>query len=199
MKEIEHTPQNPNCSEQQRAGLTVTDIIRLLCRAGDQEKRTRSALSRDLEEPETWMLLGASGPVRPTFPHESVPVIQALLDAAERGDVTPKMATIWLAKHFPGRDTKAVSVFPGIRETESPGTDASAEFVLAVQTLVKRVPVRDDRLLTSVEAASLLACRPRSVSRYVKPVRRGAYRWTDVMRHIEGLKPLGEAPERGRQ
>lgn len=204
-----NTPQKQNVSETPMDGpdlaasclqLTVTDIIRLLGRAGDAEKRTRSTLSRYLDEHETRALLGASGPVRPTFPHASVPVIQALLDAAERGDMTPKMATVWLVKHFPSGADKAVPVVSGNREIESPRTDASAEFLLAVQTLVERVPVREDRLLTSAEAANQLACRPRSVSRYVRPVRRGAYRWTDVMRHIEGLKPFGEAPghRRGR-
>ena len=177
-------------------GLTVTDIIRLLGRAGDQEKRTRSTLSRYLDDPETRALLGASGPVRPTFPAAAVPVIRALLAAAECGDVTPKMATVWLAKHFPAESNGAIYVLPRNREVESPGTDAFAvnpgeEFLLAVQTLVERVPVREDRLLTSTEAACLLACRPRSVSRYVRPVRKGVFRWSDVMKYIEGLRQRG--------
>ena len=67
------------------SGLTLTDIIRALGRdTPDQEKRTRSTLSRFLgESAETRYLLGASGPVRPTFPHTAVDVFRALLEASE--------------------------------------------------------------------------------------------------------------------
>ena len=183
-------PKNLNVSEPQSSDLTVTDIIRMLGRAGDAEKRTRSTLSRYLDEPETRALLGASGPVRPTFPAGAVPVIRALLAAAECGDVTPKRATMWIAKHFPADGNGAIHVVSGNREIESPRIEAAEEFMLAVRTLVERVPVRDDRLLTSAEAGVLLACRPRAVSRYVRPVRRGVFRWSDVMRHIEGLRQI---------
>lgn len=46
-------------------------------------------------------------------------------------------------------------------------------------------PVRADRLLTREQAAELLACRPRTVGRYITAVRKGVYRWSDVRRYIE--------------
>lgn len=62
------------------------------------------------------------------------------------------------------------------------------EFTAAVKDIA---PVREDRLLTRAQVAELLACRPRSVSRYVRPVRRGVFRWSDVMEHIKELKQVG--------
>ena len=47
-----------------------------------------------------------------------------------------------------------------------------------------------DRLLTAEQAAELLACHPRTVSRYVKSVRPHTWRESDCLRYIERL---GEA------
>lgn len=44
-----------------------------------------------------------------------------------------------------------------------------------------------DRLLTAEQAAELLACHPRSVSRYVTPVRNRTWKESDVQRYIQGL------------
>ncbi len=51
-------------------------------------------------------------------------------------------------------------------------------------------PVQD-RLLTPMQAAALLACKPRSVGNRVPPVERNPsrYRESDVLRHIAGLEP----------
>ncbi len=48
-------------------------------------------------------------------------------------------------------------------------------------------PAMPDRLLTAEQAADLLACKPRSVSRYVAPVRRRTWKESDVQRYIAGL------------
>ena len=48
-------------------------------------------------------------------------------------------------------------------------------------------PAPDDRLVGRDEAAGMLACRPRSVGRYVRPVRADAWRLSDLRRYIAAL------------
>jgi len=47
-----------------------------------------------------------------------------------------------------------------------------------------------DRLLTAEQAAEILACHPRSVSRYVAPVRHRTWKESDVQRYIQSLEIL---------
>lgn len=54
-------------------------------------------------------------------------------------------------------------------------------------------PPPPDRLLTAEEAAGLLACSPRSVSRYVPPVLPRKWRESDCLRFIQGLGVKGES------
>ncbi len=54
-----------------------------------------------------------------------------------------------------------------------------------------QVPPTPDRLLTAEQAAELLACHPRSVSRYVTPVRHRTWKESDVQRYIAGLGSAG--------
>ena len=185
--------------------LTLTEIIRALGRdTADQEKKTRSVLSRYLDDAETRTLLGASGPVRPTFPSAAVEVFAALLEASERGEVTPKMGAVWLARNFPAMGTgDSIKIGnSGNRETENSGiaprsapqtdlaelTATMKEFILTVKDIA---PVREDCALTRSQAAALLACAPSSVIRFVRPIRRGAYRRSDVMRYLATGVPQG--------
>ena len=61
------------------------------------------------------------------------------------------------------------------------------------QLAAPATPVPDrllqDRLLTAEEAAALLACSPRSVSRHVAPVLPRKWRESDVLRYISSLEP----------
>jgi hypothetical protein len=41
----------------------------------------------------------------------------------------------------------------------------------------------------AARAAELLACKPTTVRRYVSPVRRGRWRKSDILRHIQALTP----------
>ncbi|MGI4791264.1 MAG: hypothetical protein ACRYFS_20755 [Janthinobacterium lividum] len=179
--------------------VTLTDIIRLMDKGSDCEKRTRSMLSRFLDDPETAALLGASGPVRPTFPPSAAPVMAALLSASERGEVTPKMGAVWLAKHFPAISLEAVSRFSenaDIREIEKHEpmssqtllrlTQTMEGFIAAVQDISS---VREDVAITRTQAAALLACAPSSVPRFVRPLRRGIYRRSDCLRYIASGQP----------
>ena len=47
--------------------------------------------------------------------------------------------------------------------------------------------IAPDKLVTSEEAAEILACKPRAVGRYVRPVRRGVYRQSDLYQFISRL------------
>ena len=71
-----------------------------------------------------------------------------------------------------------------------PGNEMAAvmkEFIAAVKDIT---PVREDTAVTRSQAAALLACSPRSVSRYVSPLRRGVYHRSDVMRYLaSGVRP----------
>jgi len=58
---------------------------------------------------------------------------------------------------------------------------------VAYQISAELSPPPEDRLITSAEAADLLACKPRSVKRYVLPVRPGVYKRSAILRYIEHL------------
>jgi len=181
--------------------LTLTDIIRGIAEPQD-EKRVRSILSRYLGEVGVGELLGATGKTRPTFPTPSVPVFAALLAAHEDGSVTPKRAVPWLEKQFPAEEAVAVGgnvisrlpEFAGIadnRGSENAMLQAMQEFIAAVKDLA---PVREDSTLNRHQAAVLLTCAPSSVSRFVRPLRRGVYRRSDVMRYIASGVPQWSSP-----
>jgi hypothetical protein len=51
------------------------------------------------------------------------------------------------------------------------------------------LPPTPDRLLTAEQAAELLLCAPRSVGRYVKPLRPGVWRQSDVQKYIDTGEP----------
>lgn len=52
----------------------------------------------------------------------------------------------------------------------------------------------EDRLLTAEQAAEMLACHPRTVSKYVTPVRPRTWRYSDCLRYIDRVgKALEEA------
>lgn len=68
---------------------------------------------------------------------------------------------------------------------------AIQEFIAAVKDLA---PVREDSTLNRRQAAVLLTCAPSSVSRFVRPLRRGVYRRSDVMRYIASGVPQRSSP-----
>ncbi|MGI4791664.1 MAG: helix-turn-helix transcriptional regulator [Janthinobacterium lividum] len=63
-------------------------------------------------------------------------------------------------------------------------TQTIEDFITAVKDIA---PVREDRLLTRIQVAELLACSPGAVRKRVKPVGRGVWRWSDVMRYIRDM------------
>lgn len=205
------TSAKPGVEPDTQVSLTLTDIIRALGKDGPEEKRTRSTLARYLDDAETRTLLGASGPQRPTFPDASVAVFGALLEAHARGDLRPTKAAYWLTTNFPavgvgeasGSDPtlagrrapqgdSALTGKPEIREPENGLGPISSQLLLrmtrSMEDFVEAVkdvaPVREDVAIDRHQAAVLLCCSPSSVGRFVRPIRRGVYRRSDVMRYI---------------
>jgi len=58
---------------------------------------------------------------------------------------------------------------------------------VAYQISAELSPPPEDRLITSAEATELLACKPRSVKRYIQPVRPGVYKRSEILRFIQLL------------
>ena len=175
--------------------LTLTDIIRDIAEPQD-EKRVRSILARYLGEVGVGELLGATGKTRPTFPTPSVPVFAALLAAHEDGSVTPKRAVPWLEKQFPAEEAVAVGgnvisrlpEFAGIadnRGSENAMLQAMQEFIVAVKEVS---PVPEDRAISRSQAAEMLLCAPKSVGRFVCPIRRGVYSRRDVLLYLKNQR-----------
>ena len=178
----------------------------------------RSSLARYLENEQTRMLLGASGNSRPTYPKAALPALAALYQAHQEHRCTPKTAPLLIsaflgtgpAMVLPDKTLSENRKFDliGQREVVLPdnwfpidnrfspnGQGApSAEIVRVMQEFIETVkdlvPVPEDCLLTRSQAAVLLACTPSSVSRFVKPLRRGAYRRSDCLRYIRAGVPI---------
>jgi hypothetical protein len=74
------------------------------------------------------------------------------------------------------------------RFSETPELAALAGSVQQlVCALTEKLPPPDDSLLTADQAAQLLACSPATVRKRVKPVLRGRWRRSDVLRYIQDL------------
>jgi hypothetical protein len=65
--------------------------------------------------------------------------------------------------------------------------EALGELVAIRRLLESRTAPLEDRLIPAIEAAQLLACKPRSVSRYVTPVRPGVWKRSTILRYIAAL------------
>lgn len=184
----------PAATESEK--LTVTEIIRALGKDTEAEgKKTRSVISRYLEDEETRALLGASGPVRPVFPKEAVPVFEALLAANAAGEVTPKTGGGWLARHFSPFQSAATPILENSVILANSGKAGNSlesmqrsELVQVMREFIETVkdiaPVPEDHVLSRSQAAELLGCAPGSVPRFVRALRRGAYRRSDCLRYI---------------
>jgi hypothetical protein len=64
-----------------------------------------------------------------------------------------------------------------------------AEVLRALSERSALPPAFPDRLLTAEQAAELLLCAPRSVGRYVKPLRPGVFRMSAIQRYIDTGEP----------
>jgi hypothetical protein len=122
------------------------------------------------------------------YPAEAEGLFKHLIEAQDAGLVTPKTAAAWLANvqqqpvPLPGGNGNVVLW----RQTDNPAALASAlEHIAGL--LQSRIEPVEDRLIDAEEASRLLCCNPRRVGRYVKSVRRGRWRRSDVLRYIAAL------------
>src|SRR5205807_1546758 len=117
-------------------------------------------------------LVGVKG-VR--YPQSAVDTFRRLITAQDAGLITPKTAVAWLTQS------------PTALIDYEPNDDVELiKITLAhiAELLLAHISPPDDRLLRREEAAQLLACYPGSVRRFVKPIRRGRWRRSDVLRYI---------------
>lgn len=124
------------------------------------------------------------------YPAEAEGQFARLVQAQDAGLVTPKTARAFLASSSVvplqqlSNDGDGGSIVP-LRQ--SGNGDAVAAMERLSDMLAARLPMPADRLVDRMEAAQLLACKPGAVGRYVRPVRRGAWRHSDVQSYIAGL------------
>lgn len=135
------------------------------------------------------------------YPAEAVALFRNLIEAQDAGLVTPKTAAAWLSRlraepgDAPLLQSDTAALIPLARPTGTAIVPTSQSDNGTLTALLDRL-VRaqesqpappEDRLLMAEEAAELLACSPRSVGRFVKPVRRGVWRRSDILRYIASL------------
>jgi hypothetical protein len=142
--------------------LSLTDMARNLGVSYDRLRGFVEALGADLHP-----MRGRGKGFR--YLPETQDTLQALLEAQDRGEVTPRTATAWLKTH-PERNGTAES---------SPLTAES--FALALR---ETLPPLDDKLLTLKEAHAAYGVPYRALR--TLPRRFGKIRKTDVLRLIAG-------------
>lgn len=151
-------------------------------------------------------LLGITGTGNRMFvPPESVEILKRFLPTFLAAGAKPRAAPSLLSSYL-NRGLESSPLVPVHAPPEKPAenlaeqpldlsralpvvTDLSrslCELASALRGSAALAPA-EDRLIDSLEAGALLACSPRSVSRHVKPVRRGVFRRSDILRYIASL------------
>lgn len=158
--------------------LTIAEIVR---RTG----MGRDALNRYLAQPAIRELFGGAA-THPLYPAESVPLFLRLAEQHSKGMVTPKtLQAAWTAKQEESETLPAV-----VRSANTARVPNNAEpfvFTKGADATLTVIVGQEDSLLTREEAAKMLRCHPRSVGRYVLPVRKGVWKRSDVQKYIESL------------
>lgn len=125
------------------------------------------------------------------YPLDSRERWTALLETVQKGLIQPSTVSAWLSNLTVSTDIAAVpepttgNELATIAQLPTLGIEAIA----LLRQLVSMAPPPDDCLLDAARAAELLACKPTTVRRYVSPVRRGRWRKSDILRHIQALTP----------
>jgi len=140
------------------------------------------------------------------YPRASVAKFANIIQAKDQGLITPKTVRVWIERlsETPVAATllraEEGALIPQGRAAEAAivelqrwhnGLSDLLERLVAVQEERPALPI-EDRLINAQEAASLLACSPRSVTRYVPAVRRGVFRRSDILRYIGGMAPVAK-------
>jgi hypothetical protein len=116
------------------------------------------------------------------YPESSVAIFAQIMEDAAAKRITPKT----IVHHLP---TLAI-----VRSSQSHSqaivplelSDAR-QLIGALFQLVSNLPPADDELLTVHQVAALLKCAPSTVRKRVKPVLRGRWRRSDILRWIAAL------------
>lgn len=170
-----------------------------------------SALKRYLAVPANREFFGVADDP-PTYPVQNIPMFRRLKDLHDAGKVTPKslpaLASVLFgpdAPQFAPTPGPALGTQIGLRslvpsaQVPSAITPDQLEALMTrayVAALVQTGNVTPPALLTPQQAAKRLSCSPGSVSRYVRPVRRGKYRASDVDAYINSLEPVPQIPSK---
>lgn len=188
---------------------------------GDGSSGFYGRLRRFADVPGIGELLGAvnvPGAKGVRYEPRSVDIFRRLLAASTANEVTPATAVAWLKLN---KDVQPAQADMAIAEKTQPGnslmeqgqmgfatkllsgvlapiTAVLQDLTGAIQGLrptLQALPAPappPDRLLTPEEAAALLACKPRSVSRRVLPVEQNPsrYRESDVFAYMRSCEPI---------
>lgn len=134
------------------------------------------------------------------YPPSAEADFRYLIDAQDRGLVTPKTAAAFLRNRTeePMGSRNAIVALPQGSNGMAGGDivpmpqsgNAAGELLAALEALTAALKQQTkaaapaDRALTREEAARLLACSPRAVGRYVPALRPGVYRESDVQEYL---------------
>jgi hypothetical protein len=146
-----------------------------------------SALKRYLSIPANRALFRPEG-TPPTYPAEMLPIFQRLHEMHQSNAVTPKTlagmeALLFMQAHNPESGLQIRP--PSSGAILSPNSDPQ---IIALLSQIRDALVLPDKLLTPKHVSEYLACAPGSVSRYIRPVRRGKYLLSDVQAYLRSLK-----------
>jgi hypothetical protein len=195
-------------SSQSNNGLTLKQIVELL--KDDQGLSVEYGRLRgfaDLDEVRRYVgAYDAPGVKGVRYPRAAVAKFASIIKAQDQGLITPKTVKVWMERLSETPVAAALlraengALIPQGGAAEATivelqrwhnGLSELLERLVATQEERPAPPV-EDRLIDAEEAASLLACSPRSVTRYVPAVRRGVFRRSDVLRYIAGLTPVAK-------
>ena len=176
--------------------LTLADIVR-------KADINRSALNRYLAEADVRRILGGEH-THPEYPETSLPMFCRLAELHRTGEAKPKTLAAQLRTE--ARDLSEIRIPDTDRNSDTPlvrnpnteqnlmvmPQQAVAFLDQIADAVAHRIsaelsPPPEDRLITSIEAADLIACKPRAVGRYVRHIegRKGIYKRSDVLRYIQ--------------
>ena len=173
--------------------MSIADIVR-------ETGMDRSALNRYLAIEANREFLGGKS-THPVYPARSLATFHRLSEQHAKGQITPKtLAASWTDREnvvtVPASDRNSDTAYPDTAQelTINPlslqqGADAFAQAIIDACQRAGLV-IGQDRLLCAEEAAQILNCKPRGLSRRVPPVERGSWRLSDVQRYIASLQPM---------
>ena len=177
---------------------SITDVMRRIGwvdALGKPVEAGRVALYRYLQIDGVRELLKAEGDKNPTFPAHTVPTFAALRAAHEAKQVSPSTAAVWLRQWQDDRGmdsayTVPAPISPSCQQAiAKPAQEMVPAVAQAIQdALTSLTSAPEDELITRDQVASILKCSPRSVRRYVRPVRRRLWSRQDVMAYILNLR-----------